>query len=96
VFRDFEWDANKAATNLAKHGVPFAFAVRIFADPGCVVVDASRAGDHETREKAIGWVKNRLYTVLFTMRGSTARIISARRANGSEEKLYDDRSVSFD
>ena len=29
----FEWDERKAAENLAKHGVPFAYVVRAFLDP---------------------------------------------------------------
>jgi len=29
----FEWDENKAATNLMKHGVSFEEAVTVFGDP---------------------------------------------------------------
>jgi len=32
TFRAFEWDDAKAARNLAKHGVPFAYAARVFLD----------------------------------------------------------------
>src|SRR5438552_19215123 len=30
---DFEWDDTKAASNESKHGVPFAEAITVFADP---------------------------------------------------------------
>jgi len=29
----FEWDANKAGSNLAKHGVSFEEAATVFGDP---------------------------------------------------------------
>lgn len=32
--REFEWDDAKARANLAKHGVPFDYAARVFLDPG--------------------------------------------------------------
>jgi uncharacterized DUF497 family protein len=28
---EFEWDENKAAANLAKHGIPFEYAARAFS-----------------------------------------------------------------
>jgi hypothetical protein len=31
--RDFDWDDGKAASNLAKHGVPFPYATRVFLEP---------------------------------------------------------------
>jgi uncharacterized DUF497 family protein len=38
--REFEWDGAKAESNLAKHGVPFAYAARVFLDPRMVEFDA--------------------------------------------------------
>ena len=29
----YEWDDDKASRNVAKHGVPFEYAVRVFLDP---------------------------------------------------------------
>jgi uncharacterized DUF497 family protein len=42
---DFEWDAAKARTNLAKHGVPFELALAIFADPLLVTKPDPRYDD---------------------------------------------------
>lgn len=39
---EFEWDVAKAEINLAKHRVPFEFAVLAFIDPDRVDIDASR------------------------------------------------------
>ena len=36
---DFEWDSIKADSNLAKHGVAFAEAATVFADPFAVYLD---------------------------------------------------------
>jgi uncharacterized DUF497 family protein len=36
---DFEWDSEKAAANLVKHGVSFPEAATVFADPLAVYLD---------------------------------------------------------
>jgi uncharacterized DUF497 family protein len=86
--REFDWDDAKARANLAKHGVPFDYASRVFLDPGMVEFDASREGDAEVREKAVGLIEGRLFVVVFTDRGEFCRIISARRANMKERRAY--------
>ena len=86
--REFEWDDAKAQSNLAKHGVPFGYAARVFLDPGLVEFDASRAGDGEVRRKAVGLIEGRLHVVVYTDRASVIRIISARRTNETERKAY--------
>jgi uncharacterized DUF497 family protein len=37
---DFEWDEEKAQSNLDKHGVSFAEAATVFADPAAVYLEA--------------------------------------------------------
>ncbi|WP_414471465.1 BrnT family toxin [Microvirga sp. M2] len=85
---EFEWDDAKAESNLAKHGVPFEYAIQVFLDETCICFDASRLEQGEFRNKAVGMVDGRLFVFVFTMRGTTCRIISARRANALEEKRY--------
>lgn len=85
---DFEWDDAKAESNLAKHGIPFVEAIGVFADARIILVETARVEDGEQRQKAIGQIVGRLFTVVFTMRGGTCRIISARQANVSEERVY--------
>ncbi len=84
----FDWDDTKAASNLAKHGVPFDYAARVFLDAAVVDFDASRAADGEARRKAVGRIEGRIFTVVYAQRGDTIRIISARRANAVERKVY--------
>lgn len=84
----FEWDEAKAKSNLAKHRVPFEYALRVFLDEGHVLLDASRKADGERRQKIIGEIEGKIFTVVFTMRGDICRIISARRANMNETRAY--------
>jgi len=86
--REFEWDAAKAEANLVKHGVPFAYAARVFLDARMVDIDASRTGDREARRKAIGLIEGRLVVVVYTDRDGVCRLISARRTNVKEERAY--------
>lgn len=88
VRRDFEWDDAKAAGNLAKHGVPFTYATRVFLDPQAVDIDVSRFGDGETRRKVIGAIEGRIFSVVYTGREDSIRLISVRRCNAKEERLY--------
>lgn len=88
VERDFEWDDAKADSNVAKHGVSFAYAARVFLDPGVVDFDASQPHDGEVRRKAVGMVEGRVFTVVYTTRDGVTRIISARRCNAKEGKSY--------
>lgn len=88
---EFEWDDGKARLNEAKHGINFTDAMGVFSDPELVILNVSREPDGEERAKAIGRIEERLFIVVFTRRGSATRIISARRANRTEERVYGDR-----
>ena len=78
----------KAASNLAKHGVPFDYTARVFLDEAVVDFDATREADGEARRKAIGFIEGRVFTVVYVQRREAVRIISARRANATERKAY--------
>ncbi len=88
LYHAFDWDDAKAASNLAKHGVPFAYASRVFLDSAKIDFDTSKPGDGETRRKAVGMIEGLLFTVVYTERDGLVRIISARRCNAKEEKRY--------
>jgi uncharacterized protein len=88
---DFEWDEAKDRSNHARHSISFSEAIAIFADPKMVVLDASRERDQESRSKAIGMIEGRIFVVVFTERKSATRVISARRANRVEERMYGNR-----
>ncbi len=84
---DFEWDDAKAAANLKKHQISFATAARVFDDPDVYFV--ADAGHYdEQRFIAIGMVDARLIATIYTERGETVRIISARKATKHEQNTY--------
>jgi uncharacterized DUF497 family protein len=84
-----DFDPAKDEANRAKHGVPLAFGVRVFADPSVAIVPTIRLGDEEERFKATGLVDGTLYTAIHVRRGETVRMISVRRSNASEQRDYD-------
>jgi uncharacterized DUF497 family protein len=86
--RAFEWGDAKAESNLAKPRVPFDYATRVFLDEVVIDFDTSRESDGEARRKAVGQIEGRVFTVVYALRGNVIRIISARRANAMEKKLY--------
>lgn len=84
----FVWDDAKAASNLAKHGVSFAYATRVLLDAARVDLDATRPGDGEVRSRAIGEIEGRCS--LSSIRAATVRSGSSppRRCNARESKAY--------
>jgi uncharacterized protein len=87
----FEWDDNKAESNILKHGVTFEEAVTVFADPYLLFTEDFKNSEQEEREWAIGEAENgSTIVVAFTMRGEQIRIISARKATKVERKRYEE------
>lgn len=66
---EFEFDPDKSAANLAKHGVELAFGERVFIDPVYIVVPSPRPIDGEDRYKAVGVIDGRLWTAVYVERG---------------------------
>ena len=83
----FEWDGRKNAVNLAKHGIDFADAARMFEGPVLERLD-DREDYGETRIAAVGLVEGRELFIVYTVRGENRRIISARKANRHERQAY--------
>ncbi|MBM4084515.1 MAG: BrnT family toxin [Planctomycetes bacterium] len=88
----FEWDPNKAALNLRKHGVSFDEASTVFDDPLARIFDDEDHSAAEAREIIIGHsIADRLLIVSFTERSEDViRIISARRASRRERRDYEE------
>jgi uncharacterized protein len=85
----YQWDNDKAATNLSKHGIDFADAVSVFADDLAVTVSEERFD--EERFITIGIdALGRVLVVVYTWRGKEIRLISARKATRSERKQYEE------
>lgn len=86
---NFEWDELKAAINFAKHGVTFADASSVFDDPFALDIEDRSMDYGEVRRRIIGIGNGRFLTVIYTERGDTIRLISARRSSRIERREYD-------
>ena len=86
---EFEWEEAKNSTCFERQGFDFAYAVRAFLDPHRIVEQDRRRDYGEDRYRLLGTVDGRAYVVVYTVRGSAVRIISARKANGKEVADYE-------
>jgi uncharacterized DUF497 family protein len=90
----FEWDPRKAESNLRKHDVSFQLASQAFFDPFVRYGPITFVGGEE-RWSVFGEVAGTLIYVAFTTSGEgdeeRVRIISARRATGSERREFERR-----
>ena len=84
VRMEFEWDETKSDACFARRGFDFAYAVRAFFDAQRIVVQDTRREYGEARYRLTGMIDGRAYVVVYTVRSSTIRIISARKANRKE------------
>jgi uncharacterized protein len=86
----FEWDKEKASENLRKHGVSFADASTVFADPLSRTIPDPLHSNEEDRFIVLGESASRhTLVVVHTHRGENIRIISARRATPRERRDYE-------
>jgi uncharacterized protein len=87
----YEWDEAKNRSNIAKHGFDFADAAQVLTGR-CVTFVDNRVDYGEERFISIGTFKRRVVVIAHTPRGpDVTRIISMRKANRREQKIYQDR-----
>jgi len=90
---EFEWDQNKAITNIKKHGVTFYEAATVFGDSLSVTFPDPDHSTQENRFIIIGMSNlRRLLVVAHTYRKKRVRIVSARRATRHERKYYEEEN----
>lgn len=82
-----QWDDDKRAANLEKHGVDFA-AVRDFEWDTALTAPDRRREYGEPRFVSIGFIGRRLHVLVWTPRGGSFRVVSLRKANAREVKRY--------
>ncbi|MEM9272263.1 MAG: BrnT family toxin [Cyanobacteria bacterium P01_F01_bin.143] len=87
----FEWDDAKAKKNEAKHSISFIFATRAFNDSNRITFVDNRFDYGEVRYITLARIDQRVYVLVYTIRDSVIRLISARKANSKEVKRYDNR-----
>lgn len=88
---EFDWDEAKARRNLLRHGVGFHEAATVFGDSLAITFSDPDHSVGEERLLTFGTSLNgRLLAVIHAARGSSVRIISARRATRRERKIYEE------
>jgi uncharacterized DUF497 family protein len=87
---EFEWDPEKAESNFRKHRVRFAEATKIFNDHNFLTM-LDEMTDEE-RYIAVGFgSRGRVLSAVYTVRGESVRLISARKATRAELEQYENR-----
>jgi len=84
----YQWNQDKAAANLRKHGIDFADAVSVFSDDLAITIPDERFD--EERFVTIGIdAFSRVLVVVYTLRDDEIRLISARIATRQEQQQYE-------
>lgn len=87
----FEWDDDKNRSNVAKHHVSFEKAVSVFDDQHAISIQ-DRIVEGEERWQTLGMIAGVLYFVAHTWiqeaTDEVIRVISARKADPSERRVY--------
>jgi uncharacterized DUF497 family protein len=85
----FEWDERKRRQILTERGIDFLDLVAIFAAADRIEFEDARKDYGEGRFVILCPLEGRLLHVTYTMRGRNRRIISARKANKREQRVYE-------
>ncbi|MCL2007406.1 MAG: BrnT family toxin [Treponema sp.] len=83
----FEWDEEKEQDNIKAHGIPFEAATRIFFDYYRMERHDDDSSDKEDRWQTMGLYEDVLF-VVYTERADVIRMISARKAEPFERRIY--------
>ncbi len=83
----YEFDKNKSASNLNKHGIDFVEAQKLWYDPDLIEIQAKCA--NEPRFLIVAKIKRKHWSAIITYRKDKIRIISVRRSRKSEVELYE-------
>jgi uncharacterized DUF497 family protein len=86
----YEWDEAKNRKNFAKHGLSFEDAEPVFAGP-CVTFKDDRFAYGEERLITLGLLAGHLVVIAHAPRDEATRIISMRKGNRREQKIYQER-----
>jgi uncharacterized DUF497 family protein len=82
-----EFDQAKSAENLKKPGIGLERFADIDAETAVSVEDV-RKDYGERRLRVLGFIDGLLHAAVVTPRGEKIRVISLRRANRREERVY--------
>ena len=86
----FDWDEEKAKSNLAKHGISFDEATSVFDDPLFLTFADPEHSLQEQRFLIMGEsARGRLLVISYTDRKDITRLVSVRPATRKERKAYE-------
>jgi uncharacterized protein len=85
----FEFDPEKSAANLAKHGIDFDQAQILWFEDDIVEIRVRDGQGDEQRWAVIGTIDGKFWTAIITYRGRAKRLISVRRSRQDEVELYE-------
>jgi uncharacterized protein len=86
---EFEWNSEKSDACFAQRGFDFAYVLQAFLDAERLIHKDTRWDYGETRYQLLGAVDGRVFFVVYTIRGTVIRLISARKANQREVQDYE-------
>ena len=85
----FDFDPKKSRSLRRLRGVGFEEAVQLFTGPYYL----DQRSDLPEQYRAVGWVQDRLYSVIFEIRadedGEIHHLVTLWKATKQEEKLYE-------
>ena len=84
---DFEFDEEKSAANLVKHGIDFLDAQALWNDPDLLEIQAK--SNDEPRFLVVGLIGVKHWSAVITYRNERIRLISVRRSRKREVELYE-------
>lgn len=90
---DIEFDKDKNEWNVEVRGIPFDLVEEFNFFTASFEID-DRKNYGETRVRSLGFIKDRLYSLVFTERNEKMRVISLRKANYRERNKYEKESKS--
>ena len=90
---EIEFDAAKSERNLRERGLAFERAADFDFETALYREDRRREYG-ERRIRALGYIEDRLYALVYTIRGEALRVISLRRANRREVRAYEEATRS--
>jgi uncharacterized protein len=86
---EFEWDSDKSDACFTGRGFDFAYVLHAFMDADRLTRKDTRWDYGEDRYQLLGIIDGRVFFVVYTVRGTVLRIISARKANQREVNDYE-------
>lgn len=87
------YDPAKNERNIRERGLSFE-RVAEFDFGTAITVEDKRREYGEARYRVLGWIGAELHALVFTLRESTLRVVSLRRASRKERRLYAEETGS--